>query len=337
MDISFGAAQFLWGLLLIPLALLGLLWAGRRRAAAMAQLGNPDLVAQLTATINRAGRRWQLALWLLALALATFALARPQWGSEVQVVEQEGIQVMVALDVSQSMLAEDLTPTRLARAKLEISELMTKLNGDEVGLVLFSGAAFVQFPLTSDYDTARSFLQNARPELISRPGTVIGDAIRTSLASFDKNLSNQKVVVIMTDGEDHETDPVAAAQEAADEDVLIYTIGFGSLQGEPIPEYDVAGNRIGYKQDGNGNIVLSKLEEVALQRIAAAGNGRYYRATADGSEIDSLADQLDVLQVAQLESRFETRKIERFQPFLLAALMALVVGEFIPRRKRVAA
>lgn len=331
---TFGEPTFLWGLLLIPLIILGILWANRRRRSALARLGNPDLVARLTESVNLRGRRWQQILWVLAAGLALFALAHPQWGEEVQVVEQEGIQVMVALDVSESMLAEDLTPTRLDRAKLEISELMDKLNGDEIGLVLFSGAAFIQFPLTSDYDTARAFLQNARPGLISRPGTVIGQAIRTAMSGFDDNLSNQKVIVIMTDGEDHETDPIAAAQEAAEAGTLIYTIGFGSLEGEPIPQYDPAGNRAGFKQDANGNIVLSRLEEVELQRIAAAGGGRYYRSTADGSEIDAMAEQLDALQTAQLESRFETQKTERFQSFLLVALVALLVHELIPARKR---
>lgn len=331
---TFGEPLFLWGLLLVPLLIVGLLLANRRRQSALAKLGEPTLIAQLTASVNRRGRRWRQFLWILATGLALFALARPQWGEEVQVVEQEGIQVMVALDVSESMLAEDLTPTRLERAKLEISELMDKLNGDEIGLVLFSGAAFIQFPLTSDYDTARAFLQNARPGLISRPGTVIGDAIRTAMSGFDQNLSNQKVIIIMTDGEDHETDPITAAQEAAEAGTLIYTIGFGSLQGEPIPQYDAAGNRVGFKQDANGNIVLSKLEEIELQRIAAAGTGRYYRSTADGSEIEAVAEQLDALQTAQLESRFETQKTERFQSFLLVALLALFAHELIPTRRQ---
>ncbi len=164
------------------------------------------------------------------------ALARPQWGSEVREIEQEGLQVIVALDVSQSMLAEDVKPTRLDRAKLEIRDLTERLDGDEIGLVLFSGASFVQVPLTSDYLTALNYLDSADPSVISRPGTVIGEAIRTAMSGFDDELNNQKVLIVMTDGEDRETDPLAVAQEAADAGVLIYTIGFGTPEGQPVPE-----------------------------------------------------------------------------------------------------
>ncbi|MEM7130804.1 MAG: VWA domain-containing protein [Chloroflexota bacterium] len=332
---SFGQPLFLWGFILIPFAIVVLIWARNQRRMDWARLGDSHLLGELAASVNWIGRRWQSRLWLLGLVVAIFAMARPQWGSEVQVVEQEGIQLMVALDVSQSMLAEDITPNRLARAKQEISELMDQLQGDEIGLVLFSGAAFVQFPLTSDYDTARAFLQNAHPGMISRPGTVIGEAIRTALAGFDRGVGSQKVIVIMTDGEDHETDPMDAAQEAASEDVIVYTIGFGSVEGEPIPEYDIGGNRVGYKEDRSGNVVLSKLDEVGLQQIAVAGNGRYYRAESDGSELRALTAELDALETAQLESRFETQKIERYQPFLLIAILLLFACEWIPERRRI--
>jgi Ca-activated chloride channel family protein len=240
---------------------------------------------------------------------------------------------MVALDVSQSMLAQDIKPTRLDRAKLEIADLTERLDGDEIGLVLFSGASFVQVPLTSDYQTALNYMDNAGPNSISRPGTVIGDAIRTAMMAFDSELSSQKVLIIMTDGEDRETDPLVAAQEAADEEVLIYTIGFGTPEGEPVPELSPDGQVIGYKTDQSGNVVLSQLDETTLQSISQTGNGKYYRATADGRELDSLLAEIDGLQQAQLQSRFETRYIERFQIFLGLALVALIVAELIPERR----
>lgn len=331
---TFGEPRFLWVLLLLPAVILFWRWVDNRRQAALARVGDVGLVQRLSATVNWRGRAWQTRLWFLALALVIVALARPQWGSEVQVVEQQGIQVMVALDVSHSMLAEDLRPNRLTRAKQEVDELMSRLDGDEVGLVLFSGASFIQFPLTSDYATARAFLENAHPGLISRPGTVIGDAIRTAMSGFDQERASQKVIVIMTDGEDHETDPVAAAGEAAENGSIIYTIGFGSPEGEPIPEFDEQGQRVGYKQDQQGNVVLSRLDETALQQIAQAGNGRYFRATAGGDELDALLRELDSLQAAQLESRFETRQVERFQLFLLGAVVCLLLFEMIPERLR---
>lgn len=330
---TFAQPQFLYGLFLIPLLMLFLIWSSYRRRVAIARLGDPLLVAKLSADVNWRGRRWQLALWLLAAALLTFALARPQWGSEVQVVERQGVQIMVALDISKSMLAEDIKPNRLSRAKLEISDLMSRLDGDDVGLVLFSGASFIQFPLTSDYATARSFLVSANPDVISRPGTAIGDAIKMSLRGFDERLGSQKVIIIMTDGEDQETDPIGAAQQATTEDAIIYTVGFGSAQGEPIPQYDTQGNLIDYIKDQNGEVVLSRLDESTLQEIASITNGNYYRASS-GDAIESLLNDLGNLEQTRSQSAFETLQVERFQMFLLAALLALFAAELIPDRVR---
>ena len=239
---------------------------------------------------------------------------------------------MIALDISQSMMAQDIRPNRLERAKLEIADLMQRLDGDEVGFVLFSGASFIQVPLTSDYMTALNYLDNAGPQSISRPGTVIGDAIRTAMTGFDSVLNSQKVLIVMTDGEDRETDPLAAAQEAAAQDILIYTIGFGTLDGEPVPVTDSQGNILGYKEDTQGQVVLSQLDESSLRKIAEAGNGSYYQATAGGQELDQLLAEIDNLQRVQLQSRFETRHIERYQIFLGLAVLALVLGELIPDR-----
>ena len=331
---TFANPQFLAVLLLVPLAGLFIAWADRRRQRTLASLGNPGLMARLSASVNWRGRRWRTALWLAALALLIVAIARPQWGSETQAVDQEGLQVIVALDVSQSMMAQDVQPNRLARAKLEIRDLMQKLNGDEVGVVLFSGASFVQVPLTSDYLTAASYLQNADPSVISRPGTVIGDAIRTAVRAYDEKLSSQKVLVVMTDGEDVETDPLAAAQEAADAGVLIYAIGFGTPDGETVPVTDSSGRVVSTLMDQNGNPVISRMNEETLQEIAAIGGGRYFVASPSGAELDSLLAEIDGLQKAHLESRQAVRMIERYQIFLALVLLALVAAELIPDRLR---
>jgi Ca-activated chloride channel family protein len=329
---TFARPFFLYALILLPLMGLFLAWTGRQRKAKLAQLGDPALMQRLSSTVNWRGRRWRDALWLAVLALLLVALARPQWGTETQMIEQEGIQVMVALDVSQSMLAQDIKPDRLSRAKMEISDLMDRLGGDEIGLVLFSGASFVQFPLTSDYATARTFLDNARPEVISRPGTDIADAIRTAMAGFDPARASQKVIVLITDGENHEGDVLVMAEKAAQEGIMLYAIGFGSPQGEPIPQYNAQGRVTGYKVDGQGEAVLSRLDEATLQEIARIGGGQYFRATASGSELDALISELNALQKAELASQFETRGIDRFQAFLLAALILMVVIETIPDR-----
>jgi Ca-activated chloride channel family protein len=199
---SFAQPIFLYALVLVPFALAFLLWAESARRKALSRIGQPNLVQRLTASVNVRGRYWKYALWLGALALLLVALARPQWGETRTSAPQKGVQVMVALDVSKSMLAEDLKPNRLTRAKMEISELMSRLKGDEIGLVPFSGASFILFPLTSDYNTARSFLETANPGIVSRGGTAIGDAIRTALNGFDPNRNSQKVIVVVTDGED---------------------------------------------------------------------------------------------------------------------------------------
>lgn len=329
---TFAKPTFLFLLILIPLFVAFFAWANGRRKKDLAKLGDHSLIERLSANINWNGRRWRVILWLGAFSLLLIALARPQWGAEVREVQQEGLQVMVALDVSQSMLAEDIKPNRLDRAKLEISDLMDRLDGDEVGLVLFSGASFIQFPLTSDYNTARNYLENAGPEVISRPGTAIGDAIRTAQSGFDPNLDSQKVLLIMTDGEDHETDPIGAAQEAADAGIIIYTIGFGTPEGTPVPQSDQWGNVVGYKTDAQGNTVLSKLDEGMMNEIAQLGNGRYFQATPGGSELDALLAEIDNLQRTQLQSRTDIKMIERFQGFLFLAILALVAAELIPDR-----
>jgi Ca-activated chloride channel family protein len=332
---TFANPIFLYSLIvLLPALLLFFIWANRRREVALARLGNPALVQRLSATVNWPGRRWRNILWFVTLIMLAVALARPQWGVETHEVKQQGIEVMVALDVSKSMLAQDIKPDRLSRAKLEIAALMNRLGGDEIGLVLFSGASFIQFPLTSDYATARSFLDSARPEVISKPGTAIGEAIRTAMAGFDHNRPSQKVIVLITDGEDHAEDTLAVAREAADQGILLYTIGFGSPQGEPIPEYNAAGEVAGFKRDQQGEVVLSKLDEATLQQIAETGHGQYFRAAADGSELDTLVSALNTLQKAEIATQLESWGIERFQSFLLLALLALVVSEFIPDRLR---
>lgn len=330
---TFAEPRFLLALCLLPLMGLFLLWVRRWRQTALARLGDSSLVSRLSASVNWNGRSRRTVLWFLALTFLIIALARPQWGSEVQVVQQEGVQIMVVLDVSSSMLAQDLQPNRLIRAKQTISELMDRLNGDEIGLVLFSGASFIQFPLTSDYGTARSFLDAAQPGIISRPGTVLGEAIHTAMGGFDPQRASQKVILVLTDGESHDDDPVAAAQEVAAKGVVIYAVGFGSSDGEPIPEYDANGQFSGYKKDQSGQVVLSRLDETTLQQLVQEGHGRYFRATASGAELDALMTELDNLQKAQLESRFQALPVERFQIFLALAVLALLWAELIPDRR----
>ncbi len=329
---TFGEPDALYLLFALPIMALVAFRASRKRRAAVERLGDPGLIERLSRSVSRRGRRIAYILWFAALAIAILALARPQWGSAVQPVEQRGVQMMVALDVSSSMLTLDVKPDRLTRAKLEIADLLGRLKGDEVGLVVFSGSSFVQFPPTFDYSTARTFVDNADPGSISRGGTDLGAAIKTAASAFDEKRLGQKVILVMTDGESHEGDPVDAAEEAAKRGIVIYTMGFGSPEGEPVPNLNRRGDVIGYKLDRAGNTVQSKLDEQTLRQIAREAGGKYYRASADGSAIENLVNKIDSLEKASIESEVETVGIERFQPFLLAALLALLAAELIPDR-----
>jgi Ca-activated chloride channel family protein len=332
---DFARPTYLYLLILVPLAAMLLAWAARRRRADVARLGTPALIAALSASVSLTRRRWKTALWFLALIALIVALARPRWGSQVQVTAQRGVQVMAALDVSSSMLAEDVKPNRLARAKLTVEELMDHLGGNELGLVLFAGAAFVQSPLTADFNTARGFLNAAGPGTISRPGTALEEAIRVALDGFPEEIASNRVILMLTDGEGHEGDPLAAAAAARDAGATIYAIGFGSPQGEPIPLRDESGALIGYKKDAQGETVLSRLDETTLQRIANETGGLYFRASAAGDEIPAITDAIAALDTGRLEGQFETRGVERFEWFAGLALLALsaefLIGDRVKR------
>jgi Ca-activated chloride channel family protein len=329
---DFAKPNYLYLLGLVPLAALFLAWAVSRRRAILARLGAPSLVEALSANVSPRKRRWKTALWFVALVALVVALARPLWGTQVTVKVQEGVEVMVVLDVSNSMLAEDIKPNRLTRAKLTVEELMDRLGGNDVGLVIFSGAAFVQFPLTADFNTARLFLDGAGPGSISRPGTTLAEAIRVALAGFPEERATSRVILLLTDGEGHEGEPVAAAQDAAEQGVVIHAIGFGSPDGEPIPIRDSGGAVVGYKKDDQGEMVLSRLDEITLQRIAGEAGGLYFRASAGGEEIDGIVEAIAALETGEQEGQFEMQGVERFEWFVGAALLALTAETLISDR-----
>lgn len=328
---TFGAPQYLWALAALPVLVGFVWWMSARRRTSVLRIGDPALIERLSASINRGARLRRAVLWFVGAGLVIAALARPQWGSDVEVVEHRGVQVMVALDISRSMLAQDVKPSRLDRAKLEISDLMSRLTGDEIGIVLFSGASFIQFPITFDYATARTYLSHAHPDAITRQGTVIAEAIETAMTGFSDQRTGQKVIVVMTDGENHEGNPVEEARRAASEGAVVYTIGFGSVQGEPLPEYDESGALVGFREDAQGDVIISQLDEETIVRVAEAGGGRYFRA-ADPDAISDLASEIQSFEDETLESEFSRTKIERFQIFLLAGVLALAAAEVMTDR-----
>ncbi|MFW5772365.1 MAG: VWA domain-containing protein [Phototrophicaceae bacterium] len=323
-------------LLLVPLALAFFVWRERARQRALRRVGQPGLVSALVADINARRRWWKSALWLLALASVVLALARPVWGVGEQTFEAEGIAVLVVLDVSGSMDATDIQPSRIERAKLDARRIFESRQGDQIGLVLFAGDAFVQFPLTSDTLAALAFLDAANTNTITRPGTAIASALSLALDTFDARLASEAVIVLMSDGEkrDDRLDLEPVLERAVEPGVQVHAIGYGTPEGSTIPIRDTEGDITGYRVDRADNIVVTRLEEEVLADIAAATGGSYQPATDSGIELVNLLNDLNTLRTAVLESRQEVVRVERFSLFVLLAVVALGVDIFLPETCR---
>ena len=333
---TFANPQYLILLAATPAAVVLILLAELARRRALAKVGEPFLLRRLTGSVNTPGRLTRSVLTIAALGLALVAVARPQWGETEQIVERHGVQLMVAMDISRSMLAEDMKPNRLTRAKLEIADLFQRLEGDEVGLVLFAGAAFVQFPLTFDYATARTFLDNAETSMIARQGTAMAEAIDVSIRGLDNDRSGHKAILIVTDGENdpEESDPVAAARRAAEAGLTIYTIGVGTSEGERIPLRDSFNNLIGFQEDRNRNVVVTRIDEDVLRRVARAGGGQYISSGESSNAAAMIARELDGLEESVVESEITSARVERFQLFAGLAIALLAAGRLVPDRRR---
>ncbi|HEX9750812.1 MAG TPA: VWA domain-containing protein [candidate division Zixibacteria bacterium] len=330
----FAAQHWLWGLMAVPILAVILAWAWRMRRRLAARFAEKALWTRLAPDVNYAVRGWKLTCGLLAIALMIFAVASPQWGASAVMLQRRGLDIVVALDVSRSMLASDVKPNRLDRAKREIVEIFNRLSGDRIGLVVFAGDAYVQFPLTIDAAAARMLLDAVDSRSAGRPGTILDVAIRKAVAMFETDERKFKVLVLISDGEGLEGDPLAAAREAAQTGVRIYTVGIGTPGGEPIPEFDDNGRQTGFKKDQSGQVVLSKLDEVTLQKIALATEGRYFRAGPAQMELDELFAELAKLEKKELEGRLFTEFEERYQYFLVPAFLLLGLEMALVERRR---
>jgi Ca-activated chloride channel homolog len=328
--------HFLWLLLLIP-ALAAFYWAAfRRKRRDLERFGNPALVALLTASVSRRRQVLKTVLVTAAVLFLVLALARPQFGTKLRTVKREGQDIVVALDVSLSMQAEDIKPNRLEKAKHEIASMIDKFQGDRIALVAFAGKAFVQCPLTLDYGAAKMFLDAMTPDLIPVPGTAVKAAIEASVTCFSAQDRKHKVLVLITDGEDHAGDPVDAAKAAAKEGVVIYTVGLGSPEGVPIPTASEAGAAPGgFKKNRSGEVVMTKLDEVSLEKIALETGGKYYRATPGEVELERIYDDILKMEKKSLASRQFTQFEERFQIPLAFAIILLALEAALPERRRV--
>lgn len=330
----FGFDHFLSALLLVPL-LGGLLWhAGRRRREALRRFGDLDLVRRLSESVRPRARLVKGLLAVAAVFALVLALARPQFGTRVETVRREGQDIVVALDVSASMLAEDMAPNRLEKAKHAVGTLFGRLTGDRVGLVAFAGDAFVQSPLTVDYGAASMFLHAMDPDLIPVEGTDLGRALEVALDAFVETERQYRVLVLITDGEDHQGGIDEAVERAVENGVRIYTVGIGSPDGVPVPVFDDRGRPQGFLRDDQGAVVTTRLDEDTLREIARATGGRYQRLSVSETEVDALADEIAAMEGREVESQQVTQFDEQYQIFLGLGLLLWCVELLIPERRR---
>ena len=323
----FANHQYLLLLLLVPLMplLYGLVrWLRRER---LRRIGDEALVKQLMPSWS-ASKGWvRLVLFDLAFGFFVIGLARPQIGAKLQEREIRGAEIMICLDVSNSMLAKDYSPNRLERAKLAISRITDKLQDDRIGLIIFAGSSFLQLPITNDYVSAKMFLNSISTESVPVQGTAIGDAILTATRSFSAQSEKSRAIIVITDGENHEDDPVEAAKQAAELGIKIYTVGVGSLRGEPIP---LDGELM---KDKDGNIVVTHLDEDTLQKVAAAGNGAYVHAGNEEFGLNPIINDLKRLEDETFNSVVFEEYDEQYMYFFAVALALLVIELLIGERR----
>ncbi len=324
--------HLLWGVVLL---IVFFLWVLKFKKKAMERFGIFESLQKLMRQYSPRKRNLKMALLILSYIFFIIALANPQIGTKLEDVKREGVDIIVALDVSKSMLAEDIKPNRLQKAKHELSQLIDLLQGDRIGLVAFAGIPHVQCPLTLDYSAAKLFLSIIDVGLIPQPGTAIGEAIESAIKAFNTEERKHKVLILITDGESHESDPLEAAAEAEQQGVKIYTIGIGSPQGVPIPEFDSRGRQSGFKKDRTGNVVTTKLDVVTLQKIAYQTGGKFYQASSGEAELDEIYEEISALEKKELTSRQFSQYEDRFQIFLIIGLALLLIEIMISEKKKI--
>ncbi len=333
----FGNPSLLWALLLVPLLGIWLAAGLAQRRRALAAFADEPLLSRLV----QAARFEKLVIKSIALVVAAAfilaAAARPQWGSTLEQVARKGVDVLVAIDISESMMAEDLKPSRLGKAREEASRLLDRLKGDRVGLLAFAGSGGVLCPLTLDYNAVRIFLDSLTPDIISYPGTSLGEAMKTALRTFGSEERKFKVVVLFSDGEE-QVDPEEVervAGEAAASGLVIHTIGTGTPSGDPIPVRDRDARIVEYKKDASGRVVTTRLDETLLARIAQITGGSYYPATAAETELDRVAEAISGMDKKEMQAKLMTQYEERYQVPLAIGVAALLADSLLSARRRV--
>jgi Ca-activated chloride channel family protein len=327
----FANPDFLYLLTLLPVLVLLYYINFTRKKRAFRRFGNTSIVGKLIPELSAIRPPVKFFLQLMAFSSAVIMLARPQFGSKIEEVKKQGVEVIIALDVSNSMMAEDIQPNRLTRAKQAISRLVDNLENDRIGLIVFAGDAYTQIPVTTDYVSAKMFLSAISPDMLPKQGTAIGAAINLGIRSFTPGEGKSKAMIIITDGENHEDDPVPAAEEASKAGIIIHTIGIGSVEGVPIPL--ASGSRRDFLKDVKGNTVISRLDEDILKKIAVGTGGNYVRASSSNIGLDEIFNGIRKMKKEELESTMYTEYNDQFQIFAALSLIFLIIDFIIMDRK----
>ena len=332
--LRFEHPEYLYWLIVIPvLVIIYILFRlGQKRR--FERFAHIEMREQLVPSYSSRRSVFKFILFLLVVASSILALANLQSGSKMEEVKREGIDLYIAVDVSNSMNAEDIVPSRLERSKQAINKLIGEMRGDRIGIIVFADKAYVQLPITTDYSAAKMFLSTINTKLVASQGTAIAEAINLAMKSFPDE-THSRAIVIISDGEDHENDAaVKAAQDAAKKGAHVYTIGMGLAEGAPIPEYNQYGHQTGYRKDSNGNTIITRLDEQMLQKIAAAGNGLYTRASNSNVGLNKIYEDISKLDKTEIEAKVFTDYEDQFQWFVGAAIVFLLLEILISSGKK---
>ena len=325
--------EFLYLLSLIPLLIIGIIMYSKWQKNSILKFGDINLLNQLMQSHSIFRKKIKNTLFVLAITFLIVGLSNPQVGTKMEEVKREGVDLMIAIDLSYSMMAQDIKPNRLERAKQAISRLIDKLEGDRIGLVVFAGEAYVQLPITTDYSAAKLFLSTVNTSIIPTQGTKIGNAIDLCSKSFDKENAQSKAIIIITDGETHDEEAIESAKKAKEEGIYIHTLGMGLTKGGPIPIYNKYGSTSEFRKDRQGNVIITKLNESMLQEIALAGEGTYIRANNSKSGLSSLFEEINKMEKKEIGTMIFTNYKDRFQIFIGISLVLLILNLFFLERK----
>jgi Ca-activated chloride channel family protein len=314
----------------LPIATVSFLIHLKWKMKAVAKLSEEKLAESTFPRLSMGREVWRFLIWRLAVALIVLGGLGPKVGSKLQEVESQGSDLVIAIDISNSMMAEDLGMDRMSLAKRTVERVLSKLGGDRVGLVIFAGQAYVQCPLTTDYSALKLFLNTISPDLIAIQGTALGEAIDVSVLAFKNSPESSRSILLITDGENHEDDPVAAASRASEKGISVHIIGLATPEGAPIPKYDKRGRKVGFIQGTDGAPVVSRLDETVLVATATAGDGSFTRAKKSFVNISPIINALNTAEKTRTSNVMFTDYDHRFQIFLLIALCLIVLESFIP-------